>query len=302
MLGQGYFLSLPERAIRSTAALVGGTSLLLTETLLPEVLRKATTYQITIGDLQKFLITRIGEVEIEGQEAGLRMTDAYLRKKIVGSSLEAIGLLTIRFSPVWIFAIIGDAAGGSKVFFNRLVQNLKDNEVIDQASDPLNLTDLLEAVQIASHQSARAIDTPPLSSDELATVTDELVTSYGRLLSTGQPLLLDRFDTILKRLDQVAADKGVSVEKVGGIMTLQAASISKASLGAGAALGKTSSDLFGEQILESYVQTLDEINRSGLNNYLSDNLLPYFQAAVGHLDPEKSTWTESFLALDNKNR
>ncbi len=300
MPGQGYFLSLPERAIRSTAALVGGTSLLVTETLLPEVLRNATTYQITIGDLQKFLITRIGEVNLEDQEPGMRMTDAYVRKKIVGSGLEAIGLLTIRFSPVWLFAIIGDAAGGSKVFFNRLVQNLKDNDVIDQSGDPQNLSDLFDALQVASHQSARAIDTPPLSSDELATVSNELVTSYGRLLSTSQPLLLDRFDSILTRMDQVAADEGVSVEKVGGIMTLQAASLSKASLSTGAALGKTGSDLFGEQILDSYAQTLNEISRSGLNKYLSDNLLPYFQAAVGHLDPEKSTWTESFLSLDNK--
>lgn len=301
MSGQGYILSLPERAIRSTAALVGGTSLLLTQTLLPEAVRNATTYQITIGDLQKFLITRIGEVNLESHEPGMRLTDAYVRKKIVGSSLEAIGLFTIRFSPVWIFAIIGDAAGGSKVFFNRLVQNLKENEVIDQTSDPQNLNDLFDAIQAASHRSARAIDTPPLTSEELATVSGELAGSYGRLLSTGQPLLLDRFEAISNRMEQLASDEGVSVEKVAGIMTVQAASISRASLGTGAALGKTGSDLFVEQILDSYARTLDEISRTGLNNFLSDNLLPYFQAAVGHLDPDKSTWTESFLSLDKSS-
>ena len=45
MILENYLVSLPERAIRSAAALVGGTSLLLTETLLPDVVRSTTTYR-----------------------------------------------------------------------------------------------------------------------------------------------------------------------------------------------------------------------------------------------------------------
>ena len=84
LFGQNYFLSLPERTIRSAAALVGGASLLLTETLLPDVLRESVTYRVTIGDFQRFLITRLAQVqpaELAFQET---MSDAYLSRKVAG--------------------------------------------------------------------------------------------------------------------------------------------------------------------------------------------------------------------------
>ncbi|MGD2050335.1 MAG: hypothetical protein PVH03_12600, partial [Chloroflexota bacterium] len=203
IIGQNYLLSLPERALRSAAALVGGTSLLLTETLLPDVLRETTTYRITIGDLQKFLITRLAQVPPAEQALQERMSDLYLRKKVVGGTMEAIGLLTMRFSPVWVFAIAGDAAGGSKVFLQRLVDNLKENAIIDQESNPGNLVELLDAVQTASYGSAKAIDTPPLSQEELAAVADDLTSSYGKMFSSSQTYLL-KFESIWERMERVA--------------------------------------------------------------------------------------------------
>ena len=50
--GLGYLLSLPERGIRSLAAVAGGTTLLLTETLLPEPVLNSTFFRVTVGDLQ----------------------------------------------------------------------------------------------------------------------------------------------------------------------------------------------------------------------------------------------------------
>lgn len=295
IIGQNYLLSLPERAVRSAAALIGGTSLLLTETLLPDVLRESTTYRITIGDLQKFLITRLAQVPPAEQAFQERMSDAYLRKKVVGGTMEAIGLLTIRFSPVWVFAIAGDAAGGSKVFLHRLVDNLKENDVIDRESNPGNLVELLDAVQTVSYGSAKAIDTPPLSQGELATVADDLTNSYGKMFSSGQPFLL-QFESIWRRMERVTFEQDLSFEQLSGLMATNAASLGKTGL----AVSLTGAELFGEKILDSYVRTLDEIGRQGLSSYVSHTMLPFLEAAVGHFDPGKPTWTESTFLSDPK--
>jgi hypothetical protein len=295
IIGQNYMLSLPERAIRSAAALIGGTSLLLTEMLLPDVLRETTTYRITIGDLQKFLITRLAQVPPAEQALQERMSDAYLRKKVVGGTMEAIGLLTMRFSPVWVFAIAGDAAGGSKVFLHRLVDNLKENAVIDQESDPGNLVELLDAVQASSYGSAKAIDTPPLSQEELAAVADDLTSRYGKMFSSGQPFLL-QFESIWERMERVAFEQDLSFEQLSGLMATNASSLGKTGL----AVSQTGAELFGEKVLNSYRRTLDEISRQGISGYVNRSMLPFLEAAVSHFDPDKSTWTESSLLQSPK--
>ena len=295
IIGQNYLLSLPERGLRSAAALVGGTSLLLTETLLPDVLRETTTYRITIGDLQKFLITRLAQISPAEQALQERMSDLYLRKKVVGGTMEAIGLLTMRFSPVWVFAIAGDAAGGSKVFLHRLVDNLKENDVIDQESNPGNLAELLDAVQTASYDSAKAIDTPPLSQEELAALTDDLTSSYGKMFSSSQTYLL-KFESIWEQMERVAFEQDLSLEQLGGLMAANAASLGRTGL----ALSRTSAELFGEKVLDSYAPTLDDISRQGISGYVNQSMLPFLEAAVGHFDPEKPTWTESSFLQNSK--
>jgi len=294
MILENYLLSFPERAIRSAAALVGGTSLLLTETLLPDVIRSTTTYRVLIGDLQKTLITRVAQVQLAGDSTETAITDEYMQKKLVGTSLEAIGLLTIRFSPVWALAIIGDAAGGGQVFLGRLSQNLKANGIIDAQSAPKSVTELLAAIQNAAHASVRAIDTPPLTGAELTAVTDELAASYGDMGSKSQQIL-SRINLIGTRMEEVAGDQDLSYEQVGGIMTVDAVSLSQSTLGAGLALSQTSGELFVEQILSSYGRTLDRISQQGPGAYLSESMTPFLEAALNHLDPGRSTWTEDNL-------
>ena len=300
MILENYLVSFPERAIRSAAALVGGTSLLLTETLLPDVVRSTTTYRVFIGDLQKTLITRVAQVQMASESPENAITNQYLQKKIVGSSLEAIGLLTVRFSPVWALAIISDAAGGSQVFVNRLVQNLKANGLIDPQSEPKSLADLLAAIQNAANTSVRAIDTPPLSEAELTAVTDELAADYGDM-STKSQHLLSRINAIGTRMEDVATEQGLSLEQVNGIMTIDAAKLSESSLSAGLTLSQTSGELFVEQILNSYGRTLDRITQQGPGNYLSEAMTPFLEAALSHLDPDKDTWTESTFFADRES-
>ena len=102
-------LSLSERAVRALSAVAVGTSTLLTETLFPEALRGTTTYRVTIGLMQQFIIERVAGMGRELAEGQVELGDDYAQRKMVGTALEAAGLLTVGFSPLWVLAIAGDA-------------------------------------------------------------------------------------------------------------------------------------------------------------------------------------------------
>lgn len=294
VLLQNYLLSLPERLVRSAAAVVGGTSLLITETLFPDVVKDSTTYRFVIGNLQKFMIAQVAQVSTFETSQEEQLIDGYISRKLAGNVLELAGLMTMRFSPVWVFALAGDAAGGSKVFLDRLVINLKQHRVINPESDPQDIVGLLDAIQRASSSSAAAVDTPPLSSEQLAGVARDLADGYEQMFSKSRPLL-SRFEALQSRMEQTAGDEGLSVEAVSGIMAIDVASLGKAGLGTTAAVGRTGAELFGEKILASYERTLDKLNRQGVSAYVNRYMKPFFDAAVAHFDPNKSTWTQDML-------
>lgn len=107
-------LSVPERAARVLSAIVGGTTMMLTATLLPKSIRQSVSYRFTAGMFQTFLIKNIAGMSSTETDTELR--DEFATRKLLGSSLEAAGLLTMQFSPVWVFAIASDTAKGGQVF------------------------------------------------------------------------------------------------------------------------------------------------------------------------------------------
>jgi hypothetical protein len=297
----GYLLSLPERTLRSLAAIAGGTSLLLTETLIPPSLKGSSLYKIFIGDVQKFLIEKVAQIQ-RSQPDGTspsQLSDDYLRRKFVGGVLETAGLLAMQFSPLWVFAIAGDAAGGSKTFLNRLIGQLKRNGVVQEDAQVNDLIDLLDLLQFASRKTATAIDTPPLSRQELSRLANELKFAYG-LMFVKTNSLIPRFNAVWDRMEQVSSQQDVSLEQIEGMMTIDLASWGARGLGSIQAVGQTGAELFGEKILDSYRATLDGLAKEGVENYMQRNTQPYLQAAAAHFDPDSPTWTESTLSSQPK--
>jgi hypothetical protein len=286
----GYTLSLPERTLRSLAALVGGMTTLLTTSLLPDSLRGTTTYRITVGLFQQFLIEKMAGIEKEAKEQG-QLKDKFIQRKLLGNALEVAGLLTMRLSPLWVLAVAGDAAGGSKVFLNRLVQHLKANNVIDENAQPKELVDVLEAVQNATDKSATALDQPPLSREELAQLADEMKESYSKVLTTSVDLIPD-LTKVWDDMEEVSRKEKVSLEKVMGMMVFEAASFVEKSVGTVAAVGKTGVELFDESIIQSYRKTLERIHVEGVDGYITNHFQPFWEAAKGHFDIGKKTWLE----------
>ena len=292
----GYLLSLPERSIRSLAAVTGGTTLLLTDLLVPQVAKDSIIYNAIVGDFQRFMVHTLAQMEHEGLEQGAfrEINGEYPFRKVAGTAIEAFGLLSVRFSPLWVFAIAGDAAGGSRVYLNRLVAQLKENEVIAQDVEITSLETLFVAMQDASKSSVTVIDTPPLTREELNKLTTDLRTNYGRMFS-GTTNLVSRMDTLWTRIETVAEEQDATPEQVEGVMTLDLVGWGKKSVGTVAAVGQTTGDLVGEHIFESYAKTLDGISEVGLPKYVSDHLTPFLSTAVNHFDPKSASWTEKSL-------
>lgn len=296
-----YTLSLPERTIRSLAAIVGGTSILLSETLFPTSLRGTTTYKVTIGLMQQFIVERVAGMKDKVNEGQVQLDEDYVQKKMAGTALEAAGLLTMGYSPLWVFAILGDTAGGSKVFLNRLVKYLKENGVVTEDIEAKELVDVLEAVQEATNKSASTIDTPPLSREELSELANEMKISYGRVFKSTKNLT-PHLEAIWKNVEQLALREEISIERLIGIMTVDAARWSKKGVDIARATGQTGVSLLNEKVLDSYKNTLAMTSEQGIDKYMSSHMDPFMQSAREHFDPMQKTWTEKKLVKKSKKQ
>jgi molybdopterin-guanine dinucleotide biosynthesis protein A len=297
----GYMLSLPERTMRSFAALAGGTTSLLSETLFPESLRGTTMYRIFIGDAQKFMIDKVAQVHREtGEiEEPVAPSDDYLQRKVVGGMLETAGLFAMHMSPLWVFAIAGDAAAGSREFLDRLINQLKRNGVVPLDAKIEGLPDLLAAMQETSQKSATAVDTPPLSREEINRLAGEMTESYRKMFSQAGNLV-PRIEQIWSRMEQLSSRENISMERLQGILTMDVAGWGRKGVGTAMAFGQTGSELLGEKVLDSYSKTLSEVSTQGVSQYISNHLKPFMEAAAGHFSRDKKTWTETILRFTAK--
>jgi hypothetical protein len=287
-------LSLPERAIRSLATVAVGASTLLTESLFPETLRGTTTYKVTIGMMQQFILEKVAGMGSEVKDGEVEISDDFAQRKLAGTALEAAGLLTMGFSPLWVFAIAGDAAGGSKLYLNRLVKRLKENGVMEPEAEGNDLVDVLEAVQHAASKSAIAVDMPPLSQESLTTLAEETRAGYARAFERTTNLM-PRLNEIWERMEKLADRENISLERLGGIMAVEALSWSKKGANTVMAAGQTGIELFDEEILESYRNTLSALSEKGVDGYIRDHMRPFMQKAKAYFDLSRETWTEKML-------
>lgn len=285
-------LSMPERAARALSAIVGGSTLLLTKTLIPEAIKNTNSYKFTLGMFQTFLIRNVAGIDQVKTEHELG--DDFVQRKLLGTSLEAAGLLTMHLSPVWVFAIASDAARGGQVFLQRLVHHLKDGQVIAQDSNPESLEQILISIHEMGRHGATAIDTPPLTMQQVNELAGELRHSTSSLASNSSKLL-PSFESIWNQISLVAKKENLSVEQVLGMLSVSAVSVAETGVGTAGAVGKTGYTLLDEVVLTDYKNTLTNISDVGAFNYMKENMQPFLQNAQSHFDFKKETWTQKWF-------
>ena len=274
-------LSIPERAARALGAIIGGSTLLLSKTLIPNAIKNSNSYKFTIGMFQSFMIKNVAGIDHIETETDLK--DNFLNRKLLGTSLEAAGILTMHLSPVWIFAIASDAAKGGQVFLERLVNHLKENEVIEQDSHPESLEQILLSLHQMGSQGATAIDTPPLSMDEVKELANELRNATSNLaVNSGR--LLPSYEAIWDQISQVAKKENLSPEQVMGMLSISAASLLDTGIGTANAVGKTGFYILDEMLLNDYKATLSDISEQGSFNYMQSNMQPFLENAQSHFN------------------
>ncbi len=295
-------LSIPERSARAMSAIIGGSTLLLSKTLIPNSIKNSNSYHFTLGMFQSFLIRNVAGMD--NVVATGALGDRFVHPKLLGTSLEAAGLLTMHLSPVWVFAIASDAAKGGQVFLQRLVGFLKENGVIAQHSSPNSLEQILQSIALMGQQGASAIDMPPLSMAEIKVLANDLRQSTAALARDSNNLLPD-FETIWNQISQIARKEHLSVEQVMAMLSISAASVSKTGLGTADAVGKTGAVILDEMILNDYKETLDAINAVGALPYMQTHMRPFVENAQSHFDFSRETGSQKcfkrlFMKLTGK--
>ncbi len=284
--------SLPERLARALGSLIGGSTLLLTKTLIPSAVKNSNSYRFTFGMFQTFLIKNVAQ--LDDFQTDTELQEHFLNRKLLGTSLEAAGLLTMHLSPVWIFAIASDAAKGGQVFLNRLVHHLKEHDVIAEDSNPESLEQVLLSIHDMGRLGATAIDTPPLTMLEVEELAAQLRESTASLRKNSANLL-PRFEAIWNQISQVASQENLSTEQVLGMLSVSAASIAQTSVGTAGALGKTGFYFLDEIILNDYKETLADISDTGYLGYMQQNMQPFVQNAQSHFNFKNETRSQTWF-------
>lgn len=289
-------LSLPERALRSTTALVGGTVQEAAVLLLPPAFRSSRSYGVFIQQSLDFLLDQVANVERKTEPAtgDANNQQELLARKAVGSFLDLAGVATLHLSPLTLLALVSDIAYGSSFYLKELSDELKKAGVIDQQSKIDHAADLLLAVQHASTVSSQVFDTPPLSVEGLKATIAQTTEAVQRI-DPSKILPQSEVKQMWEGIRDVASREGVSPFEVSSALALY--TVDKVgSVGQGALTSVTvAGNLFDRHIFDHYRCGLEGIRREGLFRSLAQNYQPYTAAVWTNFSSSKVTITEELL-------
>jgi hypothetical protein len=269
-----YLVSMPERILRATAAGAGGFIYEASLLLLPGWLRGTRLYTAIIAGLLRITIELVGGArgilapdDISAQELATR--------KAAGTGIELAGLLTLGWSPLWIFAAIADLTGGTRTYLRLLVSELKIAGLLAEEENVNTVEELLDTLENTTGIAAEALDVPPLNVGDMRRTWKDL-----RENATSLPDA-ERLAAFYTGMQQVAKQEKTSIHSLSN-------SIGAAAVRAGVQTGHI-------HIFDFYIASLRTITAEGLANYTQRVTLPYRIVAASHLDPMYLTYTERLL-------
>jgi hypothetical protein len=271
-----YLLSLPERVVRSAAALVGGAVHESAQLLLPRLVRRSRFYEVSAKNLLRILVEGVGAVE------GTSTTDPKAAaagelavRKGAGNVVELGSILAFGFSPLWLLAATSDVTHGSRVYLRELVAELKSAGVVDENADVGSVDELLAVLEGTSGRTARLVDLPPLEVEELRTSLRELREEASDLPSP------DELAQVYESLRFEAARENRSLLEV--------------SSGIGLAFLLSARNVSRAHLVAPYREDWQPVRDEGFAAYARRVGRPYAQAVVGHFHPERDTYTQHYL-------
>lgn len=289
-----YTLSLPERALRSTAGVAGGMIQESASLLVPQAFRNSKSYSIVIQQGLDFLVDDVAGVERAPGSATPTKVENYVAKKAVGNFVEMASLATLHLSPMLLLAVVSDLAYGSQTYLKELATELKREGVIDANSTIDHASDLLDAIRESAGVGASVFDTPPLSIEGLQQAIEQTSTAVSRIDPT-KVLPRDEIDRLWREMSQVAQQQEVSLLEVSGTMTMHALGrIGRVGQGALSTV-TIAGTLLDRHVLDHYREALVDIHQRGYYATLQQASQPYIEAVWKNFSTERSTVTEDLL-------
>jgi len=307
-----YSASLPERLVRSAVGLTAGTAKELAEFIVPQAFQSSKSYEVAIRNSLNFLLSAVGEVGGGGGTAGNTSaadanlptasdasaptadTGRFVAKKAIANFIDITGLTTLHISPLWILAIVSDAAYGTRTYLEELAVELQRQGLIDDSSTIHRVDDLFAAVQKASGRAASAFDLPPLSLAELK----ESVTQTRKALNEIDPTLLipeAEIRRLWQEMKELAVSENVSLLGVSGALAMHTVeAIREATQGTLAGLF-VAGRIINRNLFAHYAASLHHVRTQGLIASLKNTFEPYTEMAWNNFSASRTTWTEAVL-------
>lgn len=297
-----YGLSLPERTVRSTAAMVGGAIHESASLLVPQAFRDSKTYQTFVQQMLDVVADEVGGVKrdqpaelgqtIDGEPAG--EVENYVARKTVSTFIDLAGMATLHVSPLTILAIVSDLAYGSQAYLEELSVELKREGIIAEDSTISSTADLLDAIGAASAATADAFDTPPLSVDGLRETIQQTREDVAGIDAT-KLLPQSEIARMWEDMQATAAKEEVSLFEVSSAMTMfamdRANTVSKGAL----TTIRVTGNLLDRHLLDHYWQGLQTIGEQGIYITVADSSRPYIEAVWFNFSSDRPTVTEDLV-------
>ena len=272
-----FLLSLPERLVRSLAALLGGTLHETLELALPRLVRRSRLYEATAKNLLRVTIELVGAVPARAPVEGEHEPDAgkLAVRKGAGNVVELGSIAAFGFSPLWVLAAASDVTHGSRVYLDAFVAELVRARALPEESRPGSVDELLGALEGFSGTGARLIDIPPL---EVAALRRSLADMRRDVASLPPPAELAR---VFDGLREVARRERASLLVV--------------SVGIGLAFFNSARHVGRQHLLDPYREDLGPVSTEGFATYARRVSRPYAEAVARHFSAELPTLTERGL-------
>ena len=274
-------VALPERIVRSTAAILGGAVHETAQVVLPRFVRQSRVYEATAKNVLRITIELVGGVEQEAQADQPSAGKLALRKG-AGNVVEFGSIAAFGFSPLWLLAAASDLARGSRVYLAALVGELKDNGVLERDAEIASVDQLLGVLERGAGKSASLIDVPPMELKELRTSSAELAAERKELPGP------DDLQALYEGLIRQARAENRSLLAV--------------SSGIGLAFVNSAQHVGREHVWVPYREDWKPLREEGFAAYARRVAQPYRDAVDGHFDAAKPTLTERLLARVRRNK
>jgi hypothetical protein len=274
------FVTLPERLVRSSAAILGGAVHETALVVLPRFVRQSRVYEATAKNVLRITIELVGGVDRAAQPGQPTVGKLAVRKG-AGNVVELGSIAAFGFSPLWLLAAASDLARGSRVYLAALVGELKDTGVLEKDAEVASVDQLLGVLERSAGKSAALIDVPPMELKELRTSIAELAAERKELPGP------DELQALYEGLIRQARAENRSLLAV--------------SSGIGLAFVNSAQHVGRDHVWAPYREDWQPLRKEGFAAYARRVAQPYRDAVEGHLDAATSTHTERLLGRIRKD-